>query len=254
MGELQPRRCSGDEHGIEHARRTAIRRGLWVGNHEEGEQQQRARLHLLHGDGKGITEVECTCEQDGDVHAEEGNGDVGTLCPGQHKACEAQKQERCPGAAAPLRGRDPSGIGEQQQYGDAEIRGVENVLAVEAQYELAADRQHGAEHEVGRRRRAQQQAQRECGDERAQRIEARIRGRARAQPLCAECGCDDEGDVGRRLVEAQYADAVCQEQPEGENLPGSRIPQRNLRHCVTRCDRNSALSMGENWVTLVAFC
>jgi hypothetical protein len=136
---------------------------------------------------------------------------------------------------------------------DREIGGVEDVLGVDAQGELRGDGQYGRKGEYRRRRGPEQQAQGEGGYERAQRVEPLAEYRALAQPLGGERAGDDQGDVGWRLVEAERADAVNQQQSKREDLPDSRVRERDPLHCATR-RQAMRRSAGESGATLVAAC
>jgi hypothetical protein len=109
---------------------------------------------------------------------------------------------------------------------DREIGGVEDVLGVDAQGELRGDGQYGRKGEYRRRRGPEQQAQGEGGYERAQRVEPLAGYGALAQPLGGERAGDDQGNVGWRLVEAERADAVNQQE---------RICQIRASANETRC-------------------
>jgi hypothetical protein len=92
VGELQPGARAGHEHGKQHARAAPVGRCLGIGNHEEGEHEQSAGLHLLHRDRQRIAEIESAGEQDDHVRPEEGDGDVASLGAGKHKAGKADEQ------------------------------------------------------------------------------------------------------------------------------------------------------------------
>src|SRR5262245_45719711 len=95
--------CScGDKNREEHSSRTRIRRGSWIGNHEECEEQERAALKLFHGDRPGIAEPECPAEQDGRVGSDENAADIAAHGAMHHHAAETRHEKAEVKFAAPL--------------------------------------------------------------------------------------------------------------------------------------------------------
>ena len=114
---------------------------------------------------------------------EEPQRDVRARGSRDDEAAEASHQKGEPGEAAPLAGRDPDAVAQQQEDDEREIGGVEQVLAVMAHHELAGDRddrRSGGEPPVAG---PKQQRERKRRDQGAERIESREAAQPGADPL-----------------------------------------------------------------------
>jgi len=199
--------------GEDEAPEPRVGRGARIGNHEEGEDQQRAALQLVQRDRERIAEPKGAREQERGVAGEEEDRDVGAARGVQHQD-GAKGDERCePDAGAPLAGRDPHVIGEHEQRHDGEAGRVEHVLAVAPDHEFGENRDDAGDGGERRLVGAQEQAERQPGDEgraqvellepeppgagRLRRERRRERERAR-QRLGAEIDVEEiDGEEGR---------------------------------------------------------
>jgi hypothetical protein len=125
-------RDGGDGGGIADTGEPVIGRGLGIGDHEEGEQHERAGLELLDGDGERIAEICRARQQKARVGGQERQRDVEALGPGQDEHAEAREREHQQRFAAPLAGRDPGVAGCHDEGDDGEVGRVEDMLSVDA--------------------------------------------------------------------------------------------------------------------------
>lgn len=124
---------------------------------------------------------------------------------------------------APLPGRDPHLGSRGEQGHDADVGGIEEVLAAPPDDELAADRDRRREPRENRRAGAQEQAEREPGDQRALGVEAGEAEEARAGELREQGARKEQRDAPRTDVEAQAGDSPGEQQGQRGDLEISRI-------------------------------
>jgi hypothetical protein len=100
------------------------------------------------------------------------------------------------------------------------------VLPVPAQDELRRHRHEARGDREERRVRAQEEAQREAGDECAANFDGRKAGQSRAEELRGEDGADQESDARRRNVEVEESHSVKKEGSERADLIEARVVAR----------------------------
>ena len=152
-----------------------------------------------------LAEIQRSAEEERAVAGDERVGDVGPRGAVYDERAGAGHQERKEAAAAPLAGRYPDLVGQQQHGDDAAIGRVEDVLAVDSNQELAGDRHDRCEDgEIGSVG-AQQQAQREPGNQSAARAgpERRPPDQPIANPLCREDSGQQKNDPADGDVEIE---------------------------------------------------
>ena len=239
--ELHVPRAIGDERGKEDAPEPAVRRGLRIGDHEEREEQQRAALQPVQRDGHRLAQPERAPEDQREIGAEKGERHIAPRGAIHHQPAEAGHEKAEERRVSPLAGRDPHlAVGREHQRDEAEVRRVEEMLAAQAQAELAGDREEGRRRREPGRIRAEQQAKRKPGDQRAAGIELRQPPPPGARPLRAERHAEEQRHARRRHAKLEPGQPV-QEQPgEGGDLEEARVgshgcaeryenPSRNLR-------------------------
>jgi len=180
-------------------------------------------------DGERLPEPERASDQQARVAREEGQGDVGAGRAIHDQGSSRRQQEREDDAAAPLAGRHPYVLREEQHRDQREVGRVENVLVPYAQRELTGDSGDGGENGQARYTRAHQEAKREPGDQRAAWIEGASAGQSRAYELGDERA---ENDRHRGLgldLEIQPPDAVAEEARQRGDLVEPRIPAGRRR-------------------------
>ena len=131
-----------DQRGEHHAPGSGPRRGLGVGDHVEGEDQERAAAQLTQRYGERIAEIEGAPEQERCPPGEKGGGHVETRGPRHDEAAGAADQQSEVGGAAPLAGRHPAEA-QRQHHHDREVGRVPQVALAHAQDELARDGDRG---------------------------------------------------------------------------------------------------------------
>ena len=111
-----------------------------------------------------LAEIERPAEHQRAVEGDERVGDVAARRAVDDQAAEARHQEREERHRSPLPRRHPDLIGQQQHRDDAAVGGIEDVLAAEADDELAGDGDDGRQDRqvgpVGAEQQAQRQARR----------------------------------------------------------------------------------------------
>jgi hypothetical protein len=101
----EEREIMGEERDRERENETPeprVRCGARIGDHEEGEDQQRAALELMEWNGEGISEPARAGEQQRGMACEKENGDIGAAGRTQHEDGKEAKQRREPHRRAPL--------------------------------------------------------------------------------------------------------------------------------------------------------
>ena len=134
--------------------------------------------------------------------------DVGAARRVQHEDGEKAQQRGEPDRRAPLARRNPHAVRREQQHHDGEAGRIPDVLAVDAEDEFRADGDDGGNCMQPRLVGAQQQAQREPGDQRRARIELRQREQPRAERLRCQRPADGERAVERLRAEIEPAEII----------------------------------------------
>src|SRR5262249_31771537 len=223
-GELPEVRDDGHERAEDEAARPRVGRRAGVGDHEEGEEEQASALELVDGNRERIAEPKRAGDEEHGPRREEREGHVGAERAMDDEAAGAREGEGQEGRRPPLPRRDPGRAARKQHGGgEAEVRGVEDVLAPHAQHELAPDREHGRARGEGRRGRPEEQAERKARDERAAGIEARKASRPPEYVLGEEADPDEEGRPGRSDVEVQDEETEGEQSRERRDVVRTRI-------------------------------
>jgi ribosomal-protein-alanine N-acetyltransferase len=144
----------------------------------------------------------------------------GTMYDEPPRADQKKPEE---GDASPLAGGDPGVARQGEREDEGEVGGVEEMLAVEPEKELAADGRRRREDRDERGVRSQEQAQRKRGDESAPRVEMRQPGRERPGELDEKSRRDDQGRARRRDVESEKGRSVHEQSQQRQDLPKARI-------------------------------
>ena len=113
-------------------------------------------------DAHRIAQPDGPSHDEGRVEGEEGVGDVAAGRAVDYEAAQAGQQKPEERDATPLPGGDPHLAGQADHRGDPEVRGVEDVPAVDAEDELAGDGQHTRGHRQRQAARPKQQAERQA--------------------------------------------------------------------------------------------
>ena len=195
-----------DQEREEHTTRAPVRRRARVRDHEEGEQEQGPVLEPVQRDRHRLAQPQRAPANERGVEDEERDRHVAARGAIDHEAADTGHQESEEGRASPLAGRHPYAAGEQE-HGQGEVRRIEHVFAADADHELAADGQHRRAHRQRGRVGAQEEAQRQAGDERATRIEGAQAPHARAGVLRHEDGDENDGGPCRLHFEIQPQEA-----------------------------------------------
>ena len=200
-----------------------------IRDHEEGEQDEGPVLQAMERNGKRVAEPERPRDEQGHPAGEEGPRHVGAP-----RAIDDQTTRRCEqegehGQASPLPRGDPYLSGGEHHQDQREVGRVEHVLTVNAEDELAPDghhrRERGKPHVIG----AEEEAERQTGDESALRVEPGEAGHHAAPELRQKrCGQDGEGPA-RVDLEAQPDHAVPEQRGEHGDLVEPRVEPRR-RH------------------------
>jgi len=135
-----------------------------IGDHEEGEQQQRATLQLMKPHGAALAEPEHAQRENAEMAAEECDRHVGAPRALHDQRTERDEPPRERDVVAPLARRHPRARQREQREDHAEVAGIEDVLAANAYSELRADRDQCRQRMRPRIVGAQQQRQAERRD------------------------------------------------------------------------------------------
>ncbi len=173
-----------------------------------------------------LTDVERATKKEGAVAADERTSNVGPGRAVDDQRAGTGHERGKEGGRAPLAGRYPHLIGQQQHDDDAAVGRVVDVLAVHAQQELAADRHNRREHGKVGAVRAQQQTQGEPGDQGAACARSEW-CRSAGQPVADPLGCEHRGqhedDSIERDIELQPPHAIDEQGRERSNLIQPRV-------------------------------
>ena len=229
--ELERGRCARHDRAEQQAAGGRIRRRARIGDHEEREQEQRAVPELVQRDREGVAEPDRAAGDDERVGYEERKRGFSATCPRQHEHAERNQRQAAERRAAPLARRDPGVVARDEHGRDAEGGRVEDVLAADAQQELAADREPGGGDGQRRRVRAKQEAKRQRRDQRTQRVEAAGVQQARQQPLRAQRRDEDRGDVAQACADAEFECTEREQRAEREDLVAARVAQTTADTC-----------------------
>lgn len=118
------------------ARSRMIRRRHWIGNHEEGEEQQRAIGELMFEDGPALPEVQNPQRQRADIARKETPTNIGTTRAGRDERSERDHPPGERDVLAPLTGRNPRSRQREHRKDDAEVGGIEKMLSSNADQRL----------------------------------------------------------------------------------------------------------------------
>ncbi len=247
--ELDDEGAGRDQRGERDAPGAGARRGLGVGDHVEGEDEERAATQLAQRDPEWIAEVERAAEEEPCPAGEKGGGDVEARRSRHHEAAGSGHQQPEVRRAAPLAGRHPAEA-EHERHHDREVGGIEEVAIARAQRELAPDRDRGGgdhrRHVIG----AEQETERQARDQRAPRVERAVRGarvkraegvvsttpgarpmvKSLAGPLREQSGAQRRGDTPRGQAEAETCLAPNQERCQHDALIDAGIDRGSWMH------------------------
>ena len=151
----------GDHEGKDDTASSGIGRRLGNRDHEEREQEECAVLKMVKGNRERVTEKGCTRENDRAIEADQSVGDVASSCAMDDEATATGEKKREEGSGAPLARRHSDTRAQSHHHRQPEVGGVEYVSVVDAQKELARDRDHRRdcrEHErIGTQQKTQRQ-------------------------------------------------------------------------------------------------
>ena len=209
----------GDDGGEGDAARAGVGRRARVGDHEEGEDQERPALELVERNREGVAEPERPGDEQPGVAPEETERDVGAPGPLEHEAAGARDEEREERRRTPLAGRGPGPVGRGEQDHEREVRRVEEVLAPPAERELAPDGDRGRGRREPELARAEEQAEREPAHEGAPGLEGTaleppveggLQGESHPEERRRGRGIDPEaeGDLPEQEERRQHGDLV----------------------------------------------
>ncbi len=171
QAELHQRATTGNERGETDTSRARIGCGLGVRDHEKRKEQQAPALEMEPGDGEWVAKPHGAAHDQQAVRGEKRVGHIGALGSVHHQPAQPRQQAGRDRQTAPLAGRDPDFAGRRQHDDQTEVRGVEQMPAVDATHELARDGDEGGDqHELGPIG-AEQETEREPRDPGAQRVE-----------------------------------------------------------------------------------
>jgi hypothetical protein len=132
-----PANCRrGDDKRIRNPRRAPIRNRHRVGNHEECKQQKRAVAELMPPNGPRLAKQHDSQRDETQKRAEKHPADVQPPRACRDDGAEHQQPDRKREIVTPLTRRYPRSGDQSNRQDDAEIRGVVQVLAMDAQHEL----------------------------------------------------------------------------------------------------------------------
>jgi hypothetical protein len=150
-----------------------VRRRPRIRDHEKGEEQQRAVFQTMNRDRQWLAEPDGSTEHQRHVEADERVGDVASACPVHNQTAETRHQECEECDVAPLAGGHPYISADHHQRDDCDVGRIEEMLAVQFDEKLARNRDRRSQQREGNVICAQQEAQRQPGDECTSRIERR---------------------------------------------------------------------------------
>jgi hypothetical protein len=211
-GARSHQRAEQDASGSRVGRRLRIR------DHEEREEHERAALEAMERNAERLSEPERPRDEESRVGHEEGHGHVAPGRAVHDQAARRGEQEAEHGRAAPLSGRDPHVPRAEHHRHQREVRGIEDVLALYPQHELARDGDRGRDDRNLERIGPEQQTEREPRDQGASRVEEGEFGQARREPLHQQDGREDGDGVENGQIEAEPDQAVGEEASEGRDL------------------------------------
>lgn len=196
-----------DKQGIDDPACSRVRRGLVVGNHEEGEDQQRTAFNLVQWDCERVAEPQRSNEQQTNVETKKGECDIGSCRPGDDHTAETGDQKTEPSHLPPLPRRDPAKT-TGKDHDECDVCGVKYVLFLPPDDELAGycnkRRQHGYREIIG----TKQEAEREGGNHRTLGIEEREVEIAGAGILGELGNTERDDDVPDRNVEVEEEKSI----------------------------------------------
>ncbi len=144
--KLPPPSAKGDQHRENEASRTGIRRGAWIGNHEEGEEKESAALQSVNGNGHRFVKPKRAPEDQCDPCGEEGESDICPCCPHHDQSTETSEEKGEEGDISPLAGTHPhAAIRDQHENNERECGGIEEVLVSDTKEKLRGNGNEGSE-------------------------------------------------------------------------------------------------------------
>lgn len=225
-GELDDESDAGNRRAEDHAAGRAVRRRFRVRDHEKREHEQRAVREVVERDGERIAEQSRSHRDQHCVAAEERKRRLRAAGAGQDDESEAGKRQCRQCAASPLAARDPGAVGGEHEADDRPVGRIEQVLAPDADQELARDRDDGGEHRQPEAVRSQQHGQRQPGDERAPRLERAAAFETAAEILGGLRAAEHDGGMERFYAYVQQRRAGDDEDREHGDLVIAGVGQR----------------------------
>jgi hypothetical protein len=232
--------------GEHEAAQPRIRRRARIRDHEEGEDQQRPALELMQRDRERVAEPNGPHQQEGCMRDQKEDGDVEAVRRAQHEDGEKAQKRGEPYRRSPLSRRNPHAVRSQKQNHDREACGIPDVLAVHPKDEFRADRNDSGNYVQPRLLSAQQQAQREAGDQGRAGIELRQREQIRAERLRCQRPANGQQAVEGLCTEINPEDVINEQSGQRGDLIMSRIgpPFAGAKSCHRRSRALSDSSRG----------
>ena len=211
---------------MRHAPARMIGNRLGVGDHEEGEQQERAALQLMAPDGHALPEPRHTKSERRRVEGEKRECDVGAASAVDDETAERDEPSCESEVRSPLARGHPGARQEHEREDDPEVPGIEEVLAAHANQELRADRDDGSERVGPGAVGAQQQREAERGDRCTARARAGFSSPAITQPLGRDRGDEREHALLGTQGEIAEPSACAEQRSEHSDLEDPRIARQ----------------------------
>jgi hypothetical protein len=178
----------------------------------------------VQGNGHGLSEPERPAHEQRGVGGEEGGGHIGPGRAVHDQPTGRGKEEAKHRRAAPLAGRHPHLAGEEHHGHQREVGRVEDVLASDAEDELAGDGDGGGDDDQAEGTGPEQETEREPRDQGAPWVEGGAPGEARRSKLDQQDGGENGDCMGGGQVEPEPPQAVSEEAREGHDLIHARVP------------------------------
>ena len=196
-------------------------------------------------DGARIAQPPGAREQERRMAAEKEQRDVGAPRRVQHQDGKEAEQCREPDRRAPLPGRDPHIVGDQQERHDRKAGRIPDVLVVDAEQEFGADRDHARERVQPGCIGAQQQAERKPGNQWRAQVDAGQAEIARAQRLGRQRTRDRQRAVERPGAEVKPADIEDEQCSQGGDLVMARVRPEIARQPALHANSSRVTTRGK---------